>query len=124
MINGLGERLQEQRTTHKLSQREVALALNVSPTVISNYEKGERTPSLEMLIALARFYHCSTDYLGRPCYVLPDKDTGAINGLIQAATAIYNDRENRFRNQIAKNHLQSFMLIFTINATATSTNRK
>lgn len=32
MINGLGERLQEQRTTHKLSQREVALALNVSPT--------------------------------------------------------------------------------------------
>ena len=46
----------------------------------------------------------------RPCYVLPDKDTVAINGLIQAATAIYNDRENRFRNQIAKNHLQSFML--------------
>lgn len=39
MINGLGERLQEQRTTHKLSQREVALALNVSPTVISNYER-------------------------------------------------------------------------------------
>ena len=35
---------------------------------------------------------------------------GAINGLIQATTAIYNDRENRFRNQIAKNHLQSFML--------------
>ena len=46
----------------------------------------------------------------RPCYVLPDKDTGAINGLIQAATAIYNDRENRFRNQIARNHLQSFLL--------------
>lgn len=46
----------------------------------------------------------------KPCYVLPDKDTGAINGLIQATTAIYNDRENRFRNQIAKNHLQSFML--------------
>ena len=46
----------------------------------------------------------------RPCYVLPDKDTGAINGLIQATTAIYNDRENRFRNQIAKNHLQSLML--------------
>ena len=24
----------------------------------------------------------------RPCYVLPDKDTGAINGLIQAATCL------------------------------------
>ncbi len=46
----------------------------------------------------------------KPCYVLPDEDTGTINGLIQAATAIYNDRENRFRSQIAKNHLQSYML--------------
>jgi transcriptional regulator, AraC family len=46
----------------------------------------------------------------KPCYVLPEENTGAIKGLIHATTAIYNDRENRFRNQIAKNHLQSFML--------------
>ena len=46
----------------------------------------------------------------QPCYVLPQENTGAINGLIRATTAIYNDRENHFRNQIAKNHLQSFML--------------
>ena len=46
----------------------------------------------------------------QPYYVLPQENTGAINGLIRATTAIYNDRENRFRNQIAKNHLQSFML--------------
>ena len=46
----------------------------------------------------------------QPCYVLPQENTGAINGLIRATTAIYNDRENRFRNQIAKDHLQSFML--------------
>lgn len=46
----------------------------------------------------------------QPCYVLPQENTGAINGLIRATTAIYNDRENRFRNQIAKNHLQPFML--------------
>ncbi len=45
-----------------------------------------------------------------PCYCLAEENTEAINGLIRATTAIYNDRENRFRNQIAKNHLQSFML--------------
>ena len=33
----------------------------------------------------------------RPCYVLPDKDTGAINGLIQAATAIYRASAGRNR---------------------------
>ena len=63
MVNGLGERLQKSRTILKLSQKEVANSLNVSPAVISNYEKGERTPRVEMLMALARLYHCSTDYL-------------------------------------------------------------
>lgn len=63
MINGLGKRLQEQRLAHKLSQKEVAGIIDVSPSVVSNYESGERTPSLEILMALARLYHCSTDYL-------------------------------------------------------------
>lgn len=63
MIQGLGERLQELRLSHNLSQKEVARILDVSYSVISNYESGERTPSVEKLVALARLYHCSTDYL-------------------------------------------------------------
>lgn len=63
MINGLGERLQEQRQLKNLSQKEVAKTINVSASIVSNYEKGERTPSLEILMALARLYQCSTDYL-------------------------------------------------------------
>ena len=63
MIQGLGERLQELRTSQNLSQKEVARILDVSYSVISNYESGERTPSLEKLVALARLYHCSNDYL-------------------------------------------------------------
>lgn len=46
----------------------------------------------------------------QPTYTLPTENTDAINGLLRATAAIYKDRENRFRNQIAKNHLQSFML--------------
>lgn len=45
-----------------------------------------------------------------PIYILPPENIAAINGLLYATEAIYNDRENRFRTQIAKNHLQSFML--------------
>ena len=63
MIQGLGERLQKQRMNLKLSQKEAAAAINVSPSIISNYEKGERVPSLENLMALAGLYRCSTDYL-------------------------------------------------------------
>ena len=63
MINGLGDKLQKLRTQFNMSQKEVAVAINTSPSIISNYESGERTPSVENLMALANLYHCSTDYL-------------------------------------------------------------
>lgn len=63
MINGLGERLHIQREKMNISQKEVASQIRISPSIISNYENGERTPSLENLIALATLYRCSTDYL-------------------------------------------------------------
>lgn len=63
MISGLGERIKEQRELKKLSQKELADKINVSASIVSNYENGERTPSLEILMALARTFQCSTDYL-------------------------------------------------------------
>ncbi len=63
MVKGLGERLQKQRLKRGLSQKQVSITIGVSPGNVSNYESGERTPSLEKLIALADLYHCSTDYL-------------------------------------------------------------
>lgn len=63
MVYYLGQRLQEQRRLKNLSQKEVAKSIGISASIVSNYESGERTPSVESLIALARLYHCSTDYL-------------------------------------------------------------
>ena len=63
MIKGLPERLREQREINGLSQRNVAKRLDVSPSIISGYENGERTPSAENLLALSYLYRCSTDYL-------------------------------------------------------------
>lgn len=63
MVQGLGERLQQKRTNLKISQKEAAEAIGVSYSIISNYEKNERTPSLEKLMALANLYHCSVDFL-------------------------------------------------------------
>lgn len=63
MVQGLGERLYQHRTLKNLSQKEVAYALGISPSIVSNYESGERTPSVENLMALASLYNCSVDYL-------------------------------------------------------------
>lgn len=63
MVSGLSERLQEQRLLSRLSQKEVAAAIGVSASIISNYESAERVPSVENLMALAGLYRCSVDYL-------------------------------------------------------------
>lgn len=51
MINGLSEKLRELRMNAGLSQRAVAKNLAVSPSIISSYETGERTPSVENLLS-------------------------------------------------------------------------
>lgn len=63
MIHGLPERLHELRNSYRLSQRQVSEKIGVSPSIISGYETGERTPSTEILLALSNLYNCSTDYL-------------------------------------------------------------
>lgn len=63
MVQGLGSRLQQLRKSKNLSQKTVADALGIAPSLLSNYESSARTPSLEQLISLASFYRCSTDYL-------------------------------------------------------------
>ena len=45
------------------SQKEIAEQIGVSPSVVSAYELGERTPSVEVLMSLAALYNCSSDYL-------------------------------------------------------------
>ena len=63
MIKDLPMKLKDLRKKHSLSQKQVATRLGVSPSIISGYETGERTPSIEVLLSLAYLYQCSTDYL-------------------------------------------------------------
>jgi transcriptional regulator with XRE-family HTH domain len=66
MKKNMADRLVELREKNHLSQSAVASRLGVTSALISAYEKTERNPSLERLIALADVYHTSTDYiLGR-----------------------------------------------------------
>lgn len=81
MINHLPDRLKELRISQNLSQSEVAKKLRISPSIVSGYETGERTPSTENLLALSYLYKCSTDYLlgksnERPSVIL---DTDGLN---------------------------------------------
>lgn len=63
MIKNLSGRLKELRIQNKLTQKQVSELLGISPSIISGYETGERTPSAEILLSLSYLYKCSTDYL-------------------------------------------------------------
>jgi len=63
MIKDLPQKLKKLRIANNLSQKDVANRLDISISVVSSYETGERTPSLENFLALSHLYKCSTDYL-------------------------------------------------------------
>ena len=63
MENIFYERLKELRIEKGIGQIELAKAVNVSKGIISLWENGLREPKLSNLIALAKFFEVSLDYL-------------------------------------------------------------
>ncbi len=56
-------RLRDLREDHDLKQKEVAAYLNIDQRVYSNYETGKREIPTRFVIALAKYYKTSTDYI-------------------------------------------------------------
>ena len=58
-----GNRLKTLRLQKKMTQSELAVKLGLTKSVISAYETGLRMPSYDVLLAIARIFKVSTDYL-------------------------------------------------------------
>ena len=56
-------RLKDIREDRDITQKEIADYLHVRQNTYSQYESGKRQLPIEVLIALARFYQVTTDYL-------------------------------------------------------------
>lgn len=55
--------LKEIRKKRGYTQLKVAMDLNISREALSYYESGKRTPSLQMLVKMSRYFNVSIDYL-------------------------------------------------------------
>lgn len=58
-----GEKLKKLRTSQRLTQQQLADRLGVAKSVVSYYESGDRYPSYDVLVKIARIFHTTTDYL-------------------------------------------------------------
>lgn len=59
----IGERIKELRLEKKVTQKEIAEGIGVSPVSVQRFEYGSVRPSLDTLIALADYFDVSLDYL-------------------------------------------------------------
>ena len=58
-----GDKLKMLRNGQKMTQQQLAIRLGVAKSVVSYYESGDRFPSYDVLIKIARTFHVTTDYL-------------------------------------------------------------
>lgn len=59
----LAQNLKDLRVKMGISQRTLAKNLDIQPTAVSAYERGEKLPTAENLIKIADFFDVSTDEL-------------------------------------------------------------
>lgn len=85
-----GDKFKQLRITHGYTQKVLSERLGVSISAISEYESGDRNPTLDNLIRIARIFHVTTDYLldldtRRVVAVdgLPEETIAALENLIQ-----------------------------------------
>lgn len=56
-------RIRDLREDHDLRQIDVARATGIDQKTLSNYETGKTNPDSYAILALAHFFHVTTDYL-------------------------------------------------------------
>ena len=64
-VRGIGyyRRVRDLREDHDLTQREIAAILGITQPKYFRYEQGYRDLPTDILIALAKLYETSTDYI-------------------------------------------------------------
>ena len=62
-MNKFGERLKDLRLEKNLSQDKLAKSVGLTHTAIGLWEQGKRSPNLDAVISLAKFFNVSLDYL-------------------------------------------------------------
>ena len=63
ILSNFSESLTELLILHNITPSTFAKSLGCGKGTISRYQSGQKTPSLDLLIRMADYFQCSTDYL-------------------------------------------------------------
>lgn len=62
-MGNFSERLYELRSEHGISQVQLAKEIGFSRSVLGYWEKGTKVPNANAIIALAKYFDVTSDYL-------------------------------------------------------------
>lgn len=94
-----GPKLKTLRKNQKLTQQQLADRIGVAKSVVSYYESGDRYPSYDVLIKIARTFHVTTDYL----LDLEKNLTLDVSDLSESDIAVLETVANALRRKKAEN---------------------
>ena len=93
-----GKTLKRLRLDAGLTQKQLAMQIGVTKSVISFYELQERTPSPAILVKLSAVFHVSTDYLLGIDHI----ERLAVSGLTKDDVKLVSQMIEALRNKNAK----------------------
>ena len=91
------EKLKELRIEKNYKQANLAKKLNLTPSTISDWERGRSEPNVSQLIALANNYGCTIDYIvGREnedgtIYIMGNELSKSENQLLDMVRQLHED---------------------------------
>jgi HTH-type transcriptional regulator, competence development regulator len=85
-LNTLGQILREQRESKRLLLRQVAAVLEMDTALLSKFERDERKPNKEQVLAFAKYYNVNSDEMLLAW--LSDKIAGDVQNEDLAAEAL------------------------------------
>lgn len=101
----LGPRIAALRRSAGMSQAQLAEKLKISPSAVGMYEQGRREPGVDTLVAMAKLFDISTDYLltGKPR--TRDEERRAGQAMLCTMLSAQDKLENRPQKPFSRQEL-------------------
>ena len=92
----IADKIKTLRTSHNLTQAELARKLGVTRNGVNSWEQGLSIPSTNYIVELSRLFGVSTDYL----FGFSEQASINVTGLNDADVALLSELVSRLRGRI------------------------
>ncbi len=111
----IGKKIKELRLSKKLTQKDLAKILNVTPQAISKWERNESNPDIQMLVTLSKYFNISVDdILGNKNENFFGSFISKIKGNKKMEKVTKKNQSEDFENTESEKKVMIFDIVFSL----------